>query len=452
MHGRGVPALRGHGNAPVSRSSHWPTCSPTSTTPRWRPSSRHLRRCSTSPSRRRTPLGPTAERRRRSATRRRRSWSSSATGRDRELRGIGPGISARLRELAKSGTIAELDELRSRARPELVGLGRLLGVSPKRMLEIAAALDVETPEDFRRVARAGALQRVPGIGPATEQRILARIEAEPDRPQKGLTLPTARDLVGGIADALGGEIAGDPRRWARPLVRPLGRRPGDRPGRRPRRVRAPAADRDGRRASGAPRTRRDRRGRARRAVPPRARRASAPSSSGRRERPRTSRRSARSPRRQDEEAVYAALGVPWCPPELREEPFRGAPPRLVELARRPRRPPLPHDLVGRQGVGARDGARGARRSATSTSRSATTRRTSASSRGSTPTPSPPGRGDRRARTSSSRRSASSAAPRSTSCRDGALDLPDDVLAELDWVQLSLHAGQREAADDADAAR
>ena len=27
---------------------------------------------------------------------------------------------------------------------------------------------------------------------------------------------------------------------------------------------------------------------------------------------------------------------------------------------------------------------------------------------------------------------------------GGLDLPDDVLAELDWVQLSLHAGQREA--------
>ena len=26
--------------------------------------------------------------------------------------------------------------------------------------------------------------------------------------------------------------------------------------------------------------------------------------------------------------------------------------------------------------------------------------------------------------------------------DGSLDLPDDVLAELDWVQISLHAGQR----------
>jgi DNA polymerase (family 10) len=39
--------------------------------------------------------------------------------------------------------------------------------------------------------------------------------------------------------------------------------------------------------------------------------------------------------------------------------------------------------------------------------------------------------------------------RGTECdirSDGTLDLPDDVLAELDWVQLSLHAGQREEAD------
>ena len=33
----------------------------------------------------------------------------------------------------------------------------------------------------------------------------------------------------------------------------------------------------------------------------------------------------------DEDAVYAALGVPWCPPELREAPFRGEPPPLVEI-------------------------------------------------------------------------------------------------------------------------
>jgi DNA polymerase (family 10) len=32
-------------------------------------------------------------------------------------------------------------------------------------------------------------------------------------------------------------------------------------------------------------------------------------------------------------------------------------------------------------------------------------------------------------------------------RDGELDLPDDVLDELDWVQLSLHAGQRERREE-----
>jgi DNA polymerase (family 10) len=30
--------------------------------------------------------------------------------------------------------------------------------------------------------------------------------------------------------------------------------------------------------------------------------------------------------------------------------------------------------------------------------------------------------------------------------DGSLDLPDDVLAELDWVQASVHAGQRQSRD------
>jgi DNA polymerase (family X) len=33
-----------------------------------------------------------------------------------------------------------------------------------------------------------------------------------------------------------------------------------------------------------------------------------------------------------EENVYAALGIPLCPPELREQPFRGDPPELVEVA------------------------------------------------------------------------------------------------------------------------
>src|SRR5436190_17957971 len=61
---------------------------------------------------------------------------------------------------------------------------------------------------------AGRLRSVPGIGPKTEAQLLEALarESEP-RPQRGLLLNRARELVGGIAEALGGEVAGDVRRW-----------------------------------------------------------------------------------------------------------------------------------------------------------------------------------------------------------------------------------------------
>ena len=136
-----------------------------------------------------------------------------ASGRARELRGIGPGIEARLKELVETGKIAELEELESSVSPELVGLGRFLGLGPKRAVEIGQALGVRTAEEFRAAAEAGRLSEAPGIGPKTEQRILERLSrAEQPRPRRGLTLNRALALSDGIASAVGGTTAGHPRR------------------------------------------------------------------------------------------------------------------------------------------------------------------------------------------------------------------------------------------------
>jgi len=136
------------------------------------------------------------------------------TGRVRELRGIGPGIEARLRELVETGEIAELTELERELAPGLVGLGRYLGLTARRSVEIARALGVSTPDELREAAAAGRLRTVPGIGPKTDARLLEALarEAAP-RPQRGLLLNRARELVVGIATALDGEAAGDVRRW-----------------------------------------------------------------------------------------------------------------------------------------------------------------------------------------------------------------------------------------------
>ena len=85
-------------------------------------------------------------------------------GRVRQLRGIGQGIESRLRELIDTGQIAELAELERELAPDLVGLGRYLGLSAKRSIELARALDVRTLDELREAAAAGRLATVPGIG------------------------------------------------------------------------------------------------------------------------------------------------------------------------------------------------------------------------------------------------------------------------------------------------
>ena len=302
-------------------------------------------------------------------------------GRVRELRGIGRGIEARLRELVETGEIAELEELEREVAPDLVGLGRYLGIGARQAVLIARTLGVRTADELREAAAAGRLREVPGIGPQTEAKLLAALARDDEpRPPRGLLLHRARRLLDEIADAA--------RRHA-------GRRPA--PVSRLER----AASRSSCAASDptpvldafaalpqivavlervrAARVRRDGRGRAGRARRRAAGARSGPSSCARPARREYVAALEPLPDAPDEDGVYRALGIPSCPPELREAPFRGEPPPLVELARHPRRPALPHDLVGRDGERRGDGAAPRSSAATSTSRSATTRRPSAPS-------------------------------------------------------------------------
>ncbi len=362
-------------------------------------------------------------------------------GRAQELRGIGPGIAARLEELARTGTIAELDELREEVRPELVGFGRMLGLTPKRTVEIAKALGIATVEEFRQAAREGRLRAAPGVGPATEAKILDRLEGRMDRPARGLTLNRSRPLVEGIAAALGGEVAGDPRRWADTsfdlaIVVPT---------RNPEPVVAAFEDlpqivslveREDRGATGVtvegvPVVL---------SLPP-------PERFGTELLRQTGSRAyvdalGTLPEAADEQGVYGALGVPWCPPELREGPFRGTPPTLVEVD------DVRGDLhshttwsdgrasVYEMGLAARDRGYGYLAICDHTENVRVV----------------PGLNADAVRRQGEEIAAANdeLAPfrvlRGIEVdirRDGSLDLPDEVLSELDWVQLSLHAGQRD---------
>ena len=133
-------------------------------------------------------------------------------GRVRELRGIGSGIAGKLEELVETGDIAELGELEARVPVELVGYGRMLGLTTQRVLAIVDALGVRSAVDLRDAVASGRLRDVPGIGPVTESRIRAALEREPRAP-RGLTLNRSLPLARALATQLGGEVAGPARRF-----------------------------------------------------------------------------------------------------------------------------------------------------------------------------------------------------------------------------------------------
>jgi DNA polymerase (family 10) len=357
---------------------------------------------------------------------------------------VGAGIEARLRELVGTGTIAELDELEREVQPELVGLGRFLGIGPKRMVEIGRALGVSTADEFREAAREGRLTSVSGIGPQTERRLLERLDRE-GRPQKrGMLLNRARALSEEIAGGLGGEVAGDPRRWADTSFDFAVVCAADEPdGVLDAFAGLPAIvsvlERGARRALGVTVE----------GVPVEVIVAGRDSFGTELLRATGTRAYVDAlgelPRGADEAEVYAALAVPWCPPELREQPFRGDPPPLLERS----------DIRGDLHV-----------HTTWSDGKATVLEMALAARDlgyeyiaiCDHTPNVrvvPGldADDLRRQAEEIAAVNEEVAPfrvlRGTEVdirRDGELDLPDDVLGELDWVQLSLHAGQRDPRD------
>jgi DNA polymerase (family 10) len=266
------------------------------------------------------------------------------------------------------------------------------------------------------------------------------LEAPRPRPRRGLLLNQALALSHAVADALGAEVAGDVRRW-RDVCEDLAlvkaaQRPApvlDRFASLPQIV--AVVEREPRRAvgvtvDGVP---------VDLVVPPPAAfgtallRATGSSAYVGELEP--------LPAAPTEEEVYAAIGVPWCPPELREQPYRDPPPPLVELEQ------IRGDLhchttssdgkasVHEMAVAARDlGYEYIAICDHTTSVRVV--------------PGLDADGVRRQGEEIAAANEALAPFRVLSgiecdiLPDGTLDLPDDVLAELDWVQISLHAGQR----------
>ena len=89
--------------------------------------------------------------------------------------GIGPELSAKIREIWATGTSKTLEKLRKDYPPGILDLLRLPGVGPKRVRLFYGKLGIGSLDELERAVRSGRLRSLGGFGAKSEQRLLEAI-------------------------------------------------------------------------------------------------------------------------------------------------------------------------------------------------------------------------------------------------------------------------------------
>ncbi len=93
-----------------------------------------------------------------------------------EIPGIGKGMAANLRELMDSGKLSVREELMAKYRPSMLELLRIQGLGPKTIQLIWSAYQVCDVEGVEKLAKEGKIRTLPRMGEKQEQKILKGIE------------------------------------------------------------------------------------------------------------------------------------------------------------------------------------------------------------------------------------------------------------------------------------
>jgi DNA polymerase (family 10) len=90
--------------------------------------------------------------------------------------GIGKDLAARIRDIAVTGTCGIHQDLQAQFPPTILDLLRLQGVGPKTVATLYAELRIASLDDLERAAKAGALRALKGMGARKEQLLLKALE------------------------------------------------------------------------------------------------------------------------------------------------------------------------------------------------------------------------------------------------------------------------------------
>jgi len=118
-----------------------------------------------------------------------------------ELPGIGKDLAGKIETILRTGKLPLLEQVRARVPTPLVELTRIEGLGPKRAKRLYRALKIRSLEDLQRAARSGRIRELEGFGARTEQ-LIAQRAARAVSAERRLALADAEGTAGPLVEYL----------------------------------------------------------------------------------------------------------------------------------------------------------------------------------------------------------------------------------------------------------
>jgi DNA polymerase (family 10) len=117
-----------------------------------------------------------------------------------KIEGIGKSTAEKIRELLETGKVGKLEALRAKHPAAVVALRRIQGLGPKALQKLRSELGIGSIDDLRRALASHAVRDLPGFGAKSEEKLaaaLARLDAQGslERTPISVALPLANRIV-----------------------------------------------------------------------------------------------------------------------------------------------------------------------------------------------------------------------------------------------------------------
>jgi DNA polymerase (family 10) len=145
-------------------------------------------------------------------------WGEGGVKGLRQIPGVGEAIAEKIDELLRTGQLEFFEKLKKEVPPSLIEVLKVSGVGPKKAAMFWKQLNIVTVPELQKAAQAQKLRGLPGMGEKSETKILEGIEAlsrRSGRTPLGQALPIARQILAMLKNVKGvaaAETAGSLRR------------------------------------------------------------------------------------------------------------------------------------------------------------------------------------------------------------------------------------------------